>query len=276
MRFSTSHVTQYRYSAPVRFSPHRLRLAPRPDGIVLHEQSLRVGPMPTSTDVVADPWGNAVTRVDFDGEADSLRIESRFVVETAAPPPPADRGLPPLPWPVPPRDRWADFRPAGFAEASVGTFAADLARDVGWSALAFVERLNRVIHTDIRHDIRDGGAARSPAETLAVGHGACRDVTVLFLAAARSLGLAARFVSGYQAEADTPDGRRHLHAWPEVFLPGSGWHGFDPTHGLAVGDGHVALCAAPDQASTMPVEGGFWGSGVTSTLDYDVTIATAP
>jgi transglutaminase-like putative cysteine protease len=99
-------------------------------------------------------------------------------------------------------------------------------------------------------------------------------VTALFMAACRSLGIAARFVSGYQAEADTPDGRRHLHAWPEAFLPGVGWRGFDPTHGLAVTDGHVALCAAPDQAATMPIEGGFYGDGVASTLEYDVQIAT--
>ena len=95
------------------------------------------------------------------------------------------------------------------------------------------------------------------------------------MAACHSLGIAARFVSGYQAHADTPDGRRHLHAWPEVFLPGFGWRGYDPTHGLAVADGHVALCAAPDQAATMPVEGGFYGDGVAGALEYDVQISNS-
>jgi transglutaminase-like putative cysteine protease len=99
-------------------------------------------------------------------------------------------------------------------------------------------------------------------------------LTALFMAACHSLGIAARFVSGYQAHADTPDGQRHLHAWPEVFLPGLGWRGFDPTHGLAVTDGHVALCAAPNQAATMPVDGGFYASGVTSTLEYKARIET--
>ena len=65
-----------------------------------------------------------------------------------------------------------------------------------------------------------------------------------------------------------------VHAWPEAFLPGVGWRGFDPTHGLAVTDGHVALCAAPDQAATMPIEGGFYGDAVASTREYDVQIAT--
>ena len=85
-----------------------------------------------------------------------------------------------------------------------------------------------------------------------------------------------RFVSGYQAQAETVDGQRYLHAWPEVFLPGAGYRGWDPTHGTRVGEGHVALCAAPTQAGTMPIEGGFSfdGTVVNSTLDFSVRIDT--
>ena len=97
---------------------------------------------------------------------------------------------------------------------------------------------------------------------------------MLFLEAARALGLPGRFVSGYQARPAVEDGRRHLHAWAEIFLPGAGWRGWDVTHGTRVTDGHVALCAAPAQAGTMPIEGGFSfaGSGVSSTLDYRIAI----
>jgi transglutaminase-like putative cysteine protease len=110
---------------------------------------------------------------------------------------------------------------------------------------------------------------------LATWRGACRDLTVLFLAVSRSLGLPGRFCSGYQAAADTPDGQRYLHAWPEVFLPGVGWRGWDPTHGVPAGEGHVALCAAPDQAGTMPVVGGYYfGDSITATLDFEVRITT--
>ena len=153
-------------------------------------------------------------------------------------------------------------------------FAAEIASECAGDALAFLDRLNQILFARIRHDIRAEGAARPAAATLALGHGACRDVTNLFLAACRSLGAPARFVSGYQAKADTPDGRRHLHAWPEAFAPGLGWLAYDPTHGVKVTDGHVSLCAAPDQAATMPVEGGFYGGAVTSTLDYRVEIET--
>ena len=100
---------------------------------------------------------------------------------------------------------------------------------------------------------------------------------MLFLESCRQLGIAGRFVSGYQAQAETPDGQRHLHAWAEVFLPGAGWRGWDATHGVRVLDGHVALCAAPAQAATMPIEGGFLfqGAVVNSTLDHSVRISTS-
>ncbi len=146
----------------------------------------------------------------------------------------------------------------------------------GGTPEVFLDRLNRALFTRTERCVRPEGAAQRPAQTLAAAKGACRDLTVLFMSACRSLGIAARFVSGYQAHAETPDGRRHLHAWAEVFLPGSGWHGFDPMHGLPVTDGHVALCAAPDQAATMPVEGGYYGNGVTSTLDYKVLVTAQP
>ena len=122
-----------------------------------------------------------------------------------------------------------------------------------------------------RH-IRPDGNAQDAVHTLMSGRGACRDLSVLFMATCRSLGIPARFASGYQAFSEAVDGGRHLHAWPEVWLPGVGWRGYDPTHGLAITNGHVALAAAPEQAATMPVEGGFWGTGVTSTLNYTLEI----
>ncbi|MBL3580476.1 transglutaminase-like domain-containing protein, partial [Rhodovulum visakhapatnamense] len=91
-----------------------------------------------------------------------------------------------------------------------------------------------------------------------------------------SRGIAARFVSGYQAESEHPDGPRHMHAWPEALVPGRGWCGYDPTHGRAVGAGHVALAVAPDQAGTMPVEGGFTAGPVTAAMEVDLRIATGP
>src|SRR5262245_3432452 len=273
MRISVRHETLYRYAVPVRLAPHVLRLNPRADGGVL-AASLTVDPAPAARHDSTDRFGNRVTHVSFDGVSYLLRIDSRFDLEIRAAAPLRDPGLPRLPWSSNPDDGLADYRLDGQHDITVEAFAAALASETGWAAMPFLDHLSQTLFTRIDRRIRVEGPAQAPADTLASGRGACRDIAVLFMAACRSLGIAARFVSGYQAQADTQDGGRHLHAWPEVFLPGLGWRGFDPTHGTAVTDGHVALCAAPDQAATMPVEGSFYANGVTATLDYRVQIAT--
>jgi transglutaminase-like putative cysteine protease len=139
---------------------------------------------------------------------------------------------------------------------------------------AFLSALNDDLYSRIDRGIRWEGSALPASMTLATRRGACRDIAVLFMSACRAQGIPARFVSGYQARSQTPDGLRHLHAWAEVYLPGLGWRGFDATHGAVVTDGHVALCAGPEQSVTMPVEGGFMGTAKTSTLDVSVQIAT--
>jgi len=272
MRFSVRHETHYRYTAPVRFAPHLLRLTPRAGDGVLHRHDLTVGPLPARREDGPDRFGNRVTRLEFEGAADRLRIESRFVFETVAPPPLRVMDLPSLPWSIEAAGDGSAWLGEGDVDPPVAAFAAEIAAASGGGVAVFLDRLCLTLYERTDRHIRPDGAARTPAETLVLGRGACRDLTVLFMAAARSLGIPARFVSGYQARAETPDGRRHLHAWPEVFLPGSGWHGYDPTHGVAVHDGHLALCAGPDQAATMPIEGGFFGDGVGSTLSYTVEI----
>jgi transglutaminase-like putative cysteine protease len=276
MRFSVCHETHYRYSAPVLFAPHVLRLTPRADNAVLLTHSLTIDPVPAVRQDLTDGHGNLITQLEFGGPSGHLSIESRFDLEIRATPAPASFALPPLPWPSGMSDAMADYLPPGDQDESVRAFAAELASESEGDALAFLTHLNQTLFTRTDRHIRPEGAAQTPAHTLATGKGACRDLTVLFMAACRSLGIPARFVSGYQAHAETPDGRRHLHSWSEVFLPDTGWHGFDPMHGLPVTDGHVALCAAPDQAATMPVEGGYYGDGITSTLAYGVQITTGP
>ncbi len=275
MRFSVRHETLYRYTAPVRLASHVLRLNPRADCAAFLTRSLTVDPTPSAMQDVTDRFGNLVTHLDFEGFSDRLCIQSSFDLNTVAAAPLTDPGLPSLPWSFGLGDAMAEYCSGDEQDIAVRDFASELASESGWAVLTFLDRLNRTLFTRVKHEIRVEGGARSPAQTLRAGGGACRDVTVLFMAACHSLGIAARFVSGYQAHADTPDGQRHLHAWPEAFLPDVGWRGFDPTHGLAVTDGHVALCAAPDQAATMPVEGGFYGNGVAAALDYKVRITTS-
>ena len=223
MRFSVSHETHYRYSAPVALAAHVLRLTPRTRNSALLTHSLIVDPAPSAREDLIDQYGNLITRLEFTGFSDHLRIESRFDLEMRTTSAPDVAGLPPLPWPSNAGDAMADFLSPADLDESVRAFASGVASESGWQAPGFLERLNQTLFTGMDRHIRPQGAAQSPAHTLATGKGACRDLTVLFMTACRSLGIPARFVSGYQAHADTPDGRRHLHAWAEVFLPGSGW-----------------------------------------------------
>jgi transglutaminase-like putative cysteine protease len=279
VRFSVHHESTYRYSTPVTFAPHVLRLHPRPDASRLREQSIVVEPTPLSRVERADPFGNVVSEVTFPGvSASVLRIASTLDVETLP-----SHGLaharslflPALPWTAPSWDNLGAYRVVDPSPA-VHAFAEGIRCSQNGQPIAFLEALTRAIFERTDRGIRTDGAAQPPEVTLEQRRGACRDVALLFLACCRSQGMAARFVSGYQTQAQTPDGRSYLHAWAEVYLEGAGFCGWDAMHGIAAGEGHLALCAAPDQASTMPVEGGFFfaGSDVLSTLDWSLRIAT--
>jgi transglutaminase-like putative cysteine protease len=272
-RWVIRHETTYRYSTRVAFAPHVLRLTPRADRVRCVSRALHVTPTPLNTWDFSDAFGNSCTRLTFGSEpASELVIDSRVEVETFAQPLLDGASLPALPWLTHGYDELFVYRqPDGSAE--VAALAQRLAREVGSAPLAFFEHLNRTLYTTLDRHIRVEGHAQTPAETLRTGRGACRDLTVLFLAVCRSMGVAGRFVSGYQGQEASPDGKRHLHAWPEVFVSGFGWLGWDPTHDVSVGPEHVALCVAPEQAGTMPIDGGFYFNGptVTSTLSYSIT-----
>jgi transglutaminase-like putative cysteine protease len=272
-RWRIRHETAYRYDTQVAFAPHVLRLTPQGERVRCLSRSVHVSPSPVAMSDFSDAFGNSCTRIGFGPEQTSeLIVESRVEVQTFARPRLDDSSLPQLPWYTQGHDELLAYRQAGDGP-EVAALAERLARAPFGAPLAFFELLNHTLYTTLDRQLRVEGHAQTPAETLRIGRGACRDLTVLFLAVCRHLGVAGRFVSGYQGQEASPDGKRHLHAWPELFLPGLGWLGWDPTHGVPVGPGHVALCAAPTQAGTMPIEGGFYFNGptVTSTLGYSIT-----
>jgi transglutaminase-like putative cysteine protease len=275
MRWRIRHETVYEYSVPVVLAPHVLRLTPRPDRARVLHRDLEVAPSPLAAEDYTDEFGNRCTRVTFDPRpADLLRVRSELDLVTLDAPPLGELGLPALPWPSPVDDWLAGFRQAVHPGAEVDAFARRMTQEAGAAPLTFLDHLCHTLHTTLDRQLRLDGAAQSPAETLARGQGACRDLAVLFLATCRAVGFAGRFVSGYQGSSETVDGPGHLHAWPEVFLPGADWRGWDPMQGIRAGESHVALCAAPDQAGTMPLEGGYSFSGPTlrSTLRYDIHV----
>lgn len=276
MHFTIRHHTHYRYSCPVQLSPQRLRLHPRDDGaqrIIDHQ--LNITPSPLGRNDYLDLEGNRVTQVWFEEQTDQLDIMVTMQVETLRRNA-FDFILTPEAA-VLPIDHAHDIICArAYLERiepddAVTAFAAELSLAANRDTLSFLDRLNRQLFADFTQTHRHTGGPQSPAFTLQTRRGACRDLAVLFVDCCRAEGIAARFASGYQ-KGHLQSERRHLHAWPEVYLPGAGWRAFDPTHGEAVADTHVTIAAAAHSRDTMPVTGSFSGEGATSKLDYSLKI----
>lgn len=270
MRFQVRHETVYSYAAPVTLAAHRVRLSPRADAGRILSRELICKPAPIVRREVEDAHGNLSTLLEFEGSTDLLRLESRFDLQTQSAPI-VKSPLMPLPWALP-DETLRPYLVDVPVSPSVAAFAANLGSASQGAPLGFLDALTQTLFIRTDRRIRETGYAQTPDETLARGQGACRDLTVLFLACCRHFGMPGRFASGYQAQAESVDGQRHLHAWPEVWVPGTGWLGFDPTHGTRVTDGHVVLCAAPRQEETMPVEGGYYGPPTGARLDYRIDI----
>jgi transglutaminase-like putative cysteine protease len=276
MHFSIRHHTHYHYSRPVQLKSHWLRFNPRDDGAQrVIEHQLNITPLPSGRNEHLDLQGNRVAQIWFEEETDHFDIEVSMQVETLRQNA-FDFILAPEATVLPIRHEHDDICARAYLERietddAVTAFAAELSIAVNHDTLDFLDQLNRQLFAEFKHIHRDTGAPQSPATTLESRHGACRDLAVLFVDCCRAEGIAARFVSGYQ-KGDLQSERRHLHAWPEVYLPGAGWRGFDPTHGEAVSDTHVSIAAAAHSRDTMPVSGAFDGEGVSSTLDYTVEI----
>ncbi len=280
MRFEIEHHTIYQYSLPVTLLPQTLRLQPRGDGNQrLLNFECDIDPKPHLTTNFMDLEGNIVTRLWFEVPTDYLQITSRAHCETL-------RGNP---FDYLPEKEWEKFpityspyqetllvpyRHVGELSSEINELAKSLAIESNGEPLTFLNTVNHYLHRQIKREIRLLGRSQSPEVTLTRRRGACRDLAVLFMAICRQQGFACRYVSGYQAKASTAQDRRYMHAWPEVYIAGGGWRGYDPTQGKAVADAHVAVAAAIKPEGAYPVEGSFRGNEVKSQLDYRVNIRT--
>jgi len=275
MRYRIGHRLEFTYTAPVFHEPHLLRLRPRSDGTQrLLDYRLSLDPEPAGRADIVEADGGTATQVWFRGTTPQLVVTMETEVETLRENPfdylpDAAAGPLPLPYPDPLGQHLYPYRLPLSRPGPVRDLAEAVAREAGYVPAPFLTALTRALHTRCRAVIRDQGWPHPPEETLSRGEGSCRDLAVLFMDAARWMGLAARFVSGYQ-EGDPDQEERHLHAWPEVFVPGGGWRGFDPILGLAVADRHIALAAAARPEEAAPVTGRFRGTGVGVSLSASV------
>jgi uncharacterized protein (DUF2126 family)/transglutaminase-like putative cysteine protease len=273
------HLTHYRYDRPVILGPQIIRLRPAPHSrtkVLSH--SLKVEPANHFVNLQQDPYGNFLARFVFPEPVRELKIEvdlvadmtvynpfDFFVEETAE--------TFPFDYPEEIREDLAIYRTPEPAGPLLSAFLETVDRAPA-NTVSFLVGLNARVQREIAYIVRIETGVFSPEETLAARKGSCRDSSWLLVQVLRNLGLAARFVSGYLIQLkpdvvalDGPPGTAvdftDLHAWCEVYIPGAGWIGFDPTSGLLTGESHVPLAATPHYRNAAPI------SGVASFADVD-------
>ncbi len=268
---SLQHRTEYRYDRLVGLSPHVVRLRPAPHTRTrILSYSLRVDPAEHFINWQQDPFGNYLARLAFPERTRHLNVEVGLVAEMAV---------------FNPFDFFLEPSAENFPFSYETELARDLAPYLAPSAagprlrallesvprkversIDFLVDLNRRLHREIRYVIRMEPGVQTVEQTLSLACGSCRDSGWVLVQCLRHLGLAARFVSGYLIQLkpdvkaiDGPSGTDHdftdLHAWCEVYLPGAGWIGLDPTSGLFAGEGHIPLACTPEPGSAAPITG---------------------
>ena len=265
-----THRTAYRYDRPVALGPQLIRLRPAPHTRApILSYSLKVSPGGHFLNWQQDPFGNWLARCVFPEKVRAFEIDVDLSFEHQI--------INPFDFFVEPYAERFPFKyePAQKVELGpylkrsklappVETYIAALPKD--GALVPFLVDLNQTLAKQISYLIRLEPGVQTPEQTLSLGAGSCRDTAWLFVNIARELGLAARFVSGYLVQLkpdlvsiDGPAGTDHdfadLHAWTEIYIPGAGWVGFDPTSGLLAGEGHIPLAATPHYESAAPIVG---------------------
>ena len=274
-RLHVSHVTTYRYRQPVGFGEHRLMFRPRDShDLRLLSSSLVIEPA-AQVRWMHDVFSNSIAIASFESSAEVLRFESEIEIEHYG-----------LSYPNYPVDASAREYPFSYSSEEVPDLGRTIERHypdhqgkVNAWARRFVNggtadsadllaRMTRAINAEFAYTRRYAVGVQTPVETLDLGGGTCRDLALLMMEAVRSLGLAARFVSGYlydpaldsSSEQADMKGGGETHAWVQVYLPGAGWVEFDPTNGLVGGANLIRVAVARDPAQALPLQGSYFGA----------------
>ena len=266
-----NHRTRYRYDRDVLLGPQLVRLRPAPHCRTrILSYSQRVRPAQHFVNWQQDPQSNYLARLVFPERTREFEVEIDLVAEMAVLNP-FDFFLAPyaekFPFAYEPgeREELAPFLVRGPLSPAFTRYLGAIPRRPQ-RTVDFLVELNRKLAADVRYLIRLEPGVQTPEQTLELGCGSCRDSSWLLVQLLRHLGLAARFVSGYlvqlapdQKPLEGPAGPSadftDLHAWCEVYLPGAGWIGLDPTSGLLAGEGHIPLACTPEPASAAPISG---------------------
>ena len=272
IRVALDHTTVYRYDEPVTLSPHVVRLRPAPHcRTPIESYSLTVSPAEHFINWQQDPFGNYLARLVFPEPARELSVTVDLIAELTVINPfdffveeRAER----FPFAYDEINRrelapYLEVRPAG---TRLADWIATHRPAEGTPIIDALVEINRAVQQSVAYRVRMEPGVQTSEETLTIADGSCRDSGWLLVEICRHLGLAARFVSGYlvqlTADVKSLDGASgpaadftDLHAWTEVYLPGAGWVGLDPTSGLFAGEGHIPLACTPQPTSAAPISG---------------------
>lgn len=265
-RLNISHVTEYQFSAPVTLPPHRLLLRPRENHNVRIESSvLDIQPAHT-LQWKRDVLDNSVALVSFNQTANRLRIASEIVIQHFEDNPfdflvDDYAVMHPFAYIAAEQAELAPFRLAVYPDErdAVTRWLDKLGLRQPMQTFTLLDQLNHEIAARFSYRMREEPGVQSPVATLALASGSCRDFTTLFIEACRGIGLASRFVSGYLHAPVLEAGNASTHAWAEVYFPGAGWKGFDPTSGEVAGNRHIATAVARHPEAVPPVAGDYIG-----------------
>lgn len=286
---SIEHRTLYRYARPVTFQEHRLMCRPRDShDLRLLGTGLSISPA-ASVRWLHDVFGNSIAIASFSDAAEELRFVSSFRAEH---------------FPAVPHDilieehaRQLPFNYAADEVADLGRTKERhypdpehqidiwakrfVGRRAGSGTLSTLIAMTRAIRKEFRYARREEMGVQTPVETLHRGSGSCRDFALFLMEAARSLGLAARFVSGYLYDEKLVGAGRGLvgggstHAWTDIFLPGAGWIEFDPTNAVIGSRNLIRVAVARDAPQAVPLSGSYVGSAedyLGMTVEVKVTL----
>lgn len=271
IRVAINHKTHYKFDKPVKIYPHIVRLRPAPHSRTpIHAYTMKVGPKEHFINWQQDPFGNYQSRLLFPEKSDSLSFEVELVADLTS--------YNPFDFFI---EEYAEQFPFEYDKQSKKELAPYLKKGHKSKLLQawldsvpldkmdtndFLVMLNQRLEKEIDYALRFEPGVQTPHQTLQRKCGSCRDTSWLLVQICRHLGLAARFASGYlvqlaqdEESLDGPSGPTEdftdLHAWCEVFLPGAGWVGLDPTSGLFASEGHIPLACTPDPVSAAPIVG---------------------
>jgi transglutaminase-like putative cysteine protease len=266
------HVTTYRYRRPVAFGEHRMMFRPRDSyDQKLISAKLDITPEPSALRWIHDPFGNCVTIAEFAGKAEELRVESNIRLDHTpanAPEYQIEDYARTYPFAYD-ADEMPDLAPVispqyPDAQPDIGPWVRRFLREgAPTDTGTLLMTLTYAIKESLIYERREERGTWNPALTLKLGRGSCRDFALLMIEAVRSLGLAARFVTGYLhvpgSERTKYRGGGSTHAWCQVYLPGAGWVEFDPTNGIVGNRDLIRVAVARDPRQAIPLYGSYVG-----------------